>query len=326
MNNLKNSESMSGLAFSARTEPVFSVKDKTDFSTGAGPLSFTGVIDYPLTNDYMFRSVMQSNEKVLKGFLCSLLHLKPGDVRRVQVLNPIELGKKISDKEFILDIRILMNNNTAINLEMQVNNQYNWPERSLVYLSRLFDGLNAGDTYKTVKPAFQIGILNFTLFPKYPEFFSTYKMLNTKNYQKYSDKFTIHVLDLTQIHLAEKGDKDYGLDRWAQLFNALTWEDFKMISADNESMQEAGKTLFTLNANDLIRDLCEAREDYRRTWDGVKLEMEEKDTAIAELKSSNEEKDMFIAELKSSNKEKDLLIVSLKEQLASLQELKNSEN
>ena len=221
--------------------------------------SFTGTIDYPLMNDYMFRSVMQSNENVLKSFLCSLLHLNPDDVWSVQILNPIELGKKISDKDFILDIKILMNNNTSINLEMQVNNQYNWPERSLVYLSRLFDGLNAGDTYRTVKPAFQIGILDFTLFPQRPEFFGTYKMMNVKNYHKYSDKFTIHVLDLTQIHLAVKEDKDYDLDKWARLFNALTWEDFKMISADNKNMQETGETLFTLNGNDRILYLCAAR-------------------------------------------------------------------
>ena len=275
--------------------------------------SFTGTIDYPLMNDYMFRSVMQSNENVLKSFLCSLLHLNPDDVWSVQILNPIELGKKISDKDFILDIEILMNNNTSINLEMQVNNQYNWPERSLVYLSRLFDGLNAGDTYRTVKPAFQIGILDFTLFPQRPEFFGTYKMMNVKNYHKYSDKFTIHVLDLTQIHLAAKEDKKYGLDKWARLFNALTWEDFKMISAGNKSMQEAGETLFALNGDDRIRDRCEAREDYRRTWDGVKQEIEE-------LKSSNRKKDAEITELKSSNMNKDSLICSLEEQVATLRQ------
>ena len=275
--------------------------------------SFTGTIDYPLMNDYMFRSVMQSNENVLKSFLCSLLHLNPDDVWSVQILNPIELGKKISDKDFILDIKILMNNNTSINLEMQVNNQYNWPERSLVYLSRLFDGLNAGDTYRTVKPAFQIGILDFTLFPQRPEFFGTYKMMNVKNYHKYSDKFTIHVLDLTQIHLAAKEDKEYGLDKWARLFKALTWEDFKMISAGNKSMQEAGETLFALNGDDRIRDRCEAREDYRRTWDGVKQEIEE-------LKSSNRKKDAEITELKSSNKNKDSLICALEEQVATLRQ------
>ena len=275
--------------------------------------SFTGTIDYPLMNDYMFRSVMQSNENVLKGLLCSLLHLNPDDIWSVQILNPIELGKKISDKDFILDIKILMNNNTSINLEMQVNNQYNWPERSLVYLSRLFDGLNAGESYKAVKPAFQIGILNFTLFPGYPEFFSTYKMLNIKNYHKYSDKFTIHVLDLTQIHLADNEDKSYSLDKWAQLFNALTWEDFKMISADNKSMQEAGETLFTLNEDDQIRNQCEAREDYRRTWDGVKQDMDELQMKIAELKLSN-------TELKSMNEKKDSLIASLEAQVAELQQ------
>ncbi len=300
MNNLKNSVNMSETASSAGTEPA----------------AMTGAIDYPLMNDYMFRSVMQSNENVLKGLLCSLLHLNPEEVRVVQVLNPIELGEKISDKEFILDIKILMNNNTAINLEMQVNNQYNWPERSLVYLSRLFDGLNKGEAYRAVKPAYQIGILNFTLFPEYPEFFSTYKMLNIKNYQKYSDKFTIHVLDLTQIHLAEKEDKEYQLDRWAKLFNALTWEDFKMISADNEYMQEAGKTLYTLNGDDRIRDRCEALEDYRRTWEGVKQEMEEKDVAIAE-------KDAIIAEKDAAIAEKDAVIVELEAKVARLQQLQN---
>lgn len=288
MNYLKNSDSMPKLA------------------------SFTGAIDYPLMNDYMFRSVMQSNENVLKGLLCSLLHLDPDTVRAVQILNPIELGKKIGDKEFILDIRILMNNHTAINLEMQINNEYNWSERSLVYLSRLFDGLNAGESYKAVKPAFQIGILSFTPFPKYPEFFSTYKMMNTKNYHKYSDKFTLHVLDLTQIHLATEEDKEYDLDRWAKLFGTLTWEDFKMISKGNKSMQEAGETLFMLNANDRVRDLCEAREDYRRTWQGVKEEMEELQTKVEELKSSNEKK---AAEIE----EKDALIASLEAQNAELQ-------
>lgn len=281
MNNLKNSDSMPKLA------------------------SFTGAIDYPLMNDYMFRSVMQSNKNVLKGLLCSLLHLDPANVREVQILNPIELGKKISDKEFILDIKVLMNDNTAIDLEMQINNQYNWPERSLVYLSRLFDGLNAGESYRAVKPAFQIGILNFTPFPGHPEFFSTYKMMNIKNYYKYSDKFTIHVLDLTQIHLADREDKDHDLDKWAKLFRALTWEDFKMISKENKSMQEAGETLFTLNEDDRIRDLCEAREDYRRTWEGVKQEMDE-------LRSSNEEKIAVI-------EKKDNLIASLEAQVAELQ-------
>ena len=272
-----------------------------------------GPVSIPLTNDYMFRACLQKNNKALKGLISSLMHLPVNEIASVEIANPIELGESISDKTFFLDVRIVLNNEALINLEMQVANEYNWPERSLVYLSRLFDGLNAGDTYRTVKPAFQIGILDFTLFPQRPEFFGTYKMMNVKNYHKYSDKFTIHVLDLTQIHLAVKEDKEYGLDKWARLFKALTWEDFKMISAGNKSMQEAGETLFALNGDDRIRDRCEAREDYRRTWDGVKQEIEE-------LKSSNRKKDAEITELKSSNMNKDSLICSLEEQVATLRQ------
>ena len=125
-------------------------------------------------------------------------------------------------------------------------------------------------------------------------------MPNTKNHQKYSDKFTVHVLDLTQVHLARKDDKDQELDRWAKMFTASTWEEFKMISADNKYMEEAGKTLFTLNGDDRIREQCEAREDYRRTWESVKQEIEE---------------------LKALNEKKDALIASLKAQIAELQKL-----
>lgn len=142
--------------------------------------TFSGTIDYPLMNDYMFRSVMQSNKKVLTGLLCSLLHLDPVDIRSVEVLNPIELGKTIENKDFFLDIKILMNDNTVINLEMQLQNEYNWPERSLIYLCRLFDHLNSGDDYVQIKTAFQIGILNFTPFPAHPEFYSIYKLMNKK--------------------------------------------------------------------------------------------------------------------------------------------------
>lgn len=180
------------------------MKSLTNFENMPEPALLTGAIDYPLMNDYMFRSVMQSSEKVLKGLLCALLRLNPEDARAVQILNPIEL-------------------------KMQVNNQYNWPDRSLVYLSRLFDGLNAGESYRAVKPSYQIGILNI------------------ENYQKYSDKFTPHVLDLTPVHLAKKEDKEHELGRWARLFYASTWEDFRMISADNKYMEEAGNSLYNAN-------------------------------------------------------------------------------
>ncbi|WP_170832676.1 PD-(D/E)XK nuclease family transposase [Butyrivibrio sp. INlla16] len=72
------------------------------------------------------------------------------------------------------------------------------PERSLSYLCRNYDTLNHRDSYLNAKTAYQIGLLNFTLFETHPEFYASYKMMNEKSHQIYSDKLQLRVLDLTQ--------------------------------------------------------------------------------------------------------------------------------
>ena len=51
-----------------------------------------GEIPYGMTNDYMFRAVLQSNNKVLRGLICSLLRLSESEVNSVVITNPIVLG------------------------------------------------------------------------------------------------------------------------------------------------------------------------------------------------------------------------------------------
>ena len=53
----------------------------------------TGVIQYNMTNDYMFRYILQKNEKVLRGLICALLNLKPEEITSVELQNPIDLSK-----------------------------------------------------------------------------------------------------------------------------------------------------------------------------------------------------------------------------------------
>ena len=85
----------------------------------------TGVIPYNMTNDYMFRYILQENETVLRGLICALLRLEPKEIIAIEIRNPIDLSKNIAGKDFVLDIKILLNNNQLLNLEMQVENQFN---------------------------------------------------------------------------------------------------------------------------------------------------------------------------------------------------------
>ena len=256
--------------------------------------SATGPLNIPMTNDYLFRALLQRNNHVLKGLICSLLHLHLSKVRSVIINNPIILGESINNKTFFLDISITLNDHTLINLEMQVINEHNWPERSLSYLGRTFDNLNSGEDYSAVRPAVQIGLLDFTLFPNHPEFFSTYQFMNTKNYTIYSDTMRLYVLNLTRIDLATKEDKHYHLDYWASLFKATTWEELKMIAKQDEFINEACATVYQLSQEEMIRLQCEAREDFFRRQRSVQHMMENQEKKMENQKKTIENQNMTI--------------------------------
>ncbi len=287
--------------------------------------SATGPISIPLTNDYLFRAMLQRNNKVLKGLISSLLKLSPDKIHSVIITNPILLGEAISDKEFFLDIALILNDNTLINLELQVINEHNWPERSLCYLCRTYDQLVSGEKYHFSKSAIQIGILDFTLFPEHPEFYATYKLLNIKNHSVYSDKLQLSVLNLNRIDLATKEDIACGLDHWAALFKSNTWEELKMLAKNDDFINEAAETIYQLSSEERVRLQCEAREEFyrrQRTAESRERAMkEELSTTKNELDSTKEQLSSAKDELSSARKQlssKDAEIASLKARIAQL--------
>ena len=282
--------------------------------TLAGYENATGKIDYTFTNNYMFHIILQENELVLKGLVSSLLHLPLEDIRSIVIKNPIIPGTAIDMKEFILDLYITLNNNTELNLEMQVNNLLNWTDRSLSYLCRTFDNLCRGQDYRLTKPAIHIGILDYTLFPNAPEFYATYKLLNIKNHQVFNDKFTLNVLSLKEIEKATAEDKEWGLDIWARFFSAKTWRDIKMLAENNEILTSASKSLYEYNSDWLVRERCRAREDFENQQRSMLTQLAEQEKALAE-------KDNVLAEQSNTITEQAALIASLQ---AQIKELKNT--
>ena len=274
----------------------------------------TGSIDYPFTNDYMFRAILQKDKQVLKALIAALLHLKKESIHDVAITNPIELGAAISDKDFILDIRVNLNNEQLIDLEMQMSNEYNWSERSISYAARSFDQLNSGEEYKEVLPVHSIGFLNFTLFEDQPEFFATYELRNKKTGHLYSSKFSIHVLDLTRTDLATAEDQNYEIDRWAKLFKAKTWEELRMIAKNNPDLLQASNDLYTVNADEIIRQQARARADAE-FWE------RNKNAKIKRLEDTIIEQDNTITENQRLLAEKDAELLRLQKELAKLKQL-----
>lgn len=291
----------------------------TSFETATGP------IDYGFRNDYMFRAILQKSAKTLKGLVGSMLHLHPDEIQSVEITNPIILGENLDSKSFILDINVLLNNHTVINLEMQVNHLFNWTDRSLSYLCRSFDQLSKGQDYGDTKSVIHIGFLDFTPFPEIPEFYSTYRLLNVKNHHLYSDKFTLCVVDLTHIDLATDEDRAYGIDKWASLFKAISWEEIRMAAKNNEYLTEATKTLYTLNSDEMIRRQCQARRDaewyeylVNKKIESLTAELADKNAEIINKDAEIANKDAEIANRDAEIVNKDAEIAALKEKLASV--------
>ena len=266
-----------------------------------------GRLRYTLTNDYLFHIVFQKNEKILSGLIRSLLHLKDEEIIDIKLENPITPGEWIDDKAIILDLLITLNGNRKINIEMQVLNNKDWPERSLTYLCKSFDGLKTGEDYSEVMPVIHIGILDFTLFPDCPEFYAHYAMKNIINNKIYSDKLLLNVLDLTQIDIATQEDIACGLQHWAKLFKAKTWEEIQMLADGCNELEDIVDIVQEALADENIRRQCEARERYERDRTSLynsgrregRIEglMEGIENAIHMMKTANVSKETTIFQL-----------------------------
>lgn len=221
---------------------------------------------YGMRNDYMFHAVLQKNEEVLRNLLATLLEIDEAEIESCHIENPIELGKEIEGKECILDVKLTLNNDKVINIELQVYKQTYWINRSLLYWARTYDNLKSGQDYSMLLPAYHIGILDFTLFENYPKFMAQYQILDVEDGYLYSDKLCIKVLDLTQLEKAkQEPETNKKLLKWASIFKAETLEELEQLASGEEVFENMVVTMKKLSEDEKIRMQCEAREDYERS-------------------------------------------------------------
>lgn len=225
---------------------------------------FSGPIRFRMTNAYLFVAVLQKNREALCCFIAALLHLKRGEIHSLEILNPIILGQDIGKKDCVLDLLVLLNDETKVNLEIQVENEGNWDDRGIYYLSQNLCDLKSGDDYAALKRMVQIGILDFNFPAGNREFYQEYVMMNKKTHRIFSDKMSINVLCLNQLENASQEDRESGLYEWAKVFKATTWEELKVLSEKNKVIQETIVTMAELTDDEKIRQQCLRREKYER--------------------------------------------------------------
>lgn len=88
----------------------------------------------------------------------------------------------------------------------------------------------------------QLGFLDFTLFSEEPEFYATYQIQNVKTGKLYSSKFSIHLVDLSQIELATEEDRA-DAEFWERHTRAQLQKQAAIIQEQEEALQQKDETI-----------------------------------------------------------------------------------
>ncbi len=146
-----------------------------------------------------------------------------------------------------------MNDDTRINIELQIKFFSKWDRRNLFYLAKMFsEDLKIGEKYDKLKQCICISILDFNLTDR-PKYHSIYRLRDEEGHE-FSDLFEIHIIELKKrLNGIEK------VDDWIRLFNAQTEEDLTMIKTKNPGILEAMKELRVMSLGKRLRLMHEER-------------------------------------------------------------------
>ena len=272
------------------------------------PDDATGEIKVTLTNDMMFHCAMQRSKTALKALVCAVKGLDPDDVDDVILLNTIDYSE-YSDKEIILDTRILLKDSTIMNIELQMYSQTFWKKRSVLYLCRSYDTLNGGDDYSQLKETIQVCITDQEFFKdQKKEFFAKFQLLNTRYHYPYSTILSLYVLNLNHTELATEEDIRNGLVHWARIFTAKTWEEIRTIATEYQAAEEVATVMYAVNKDVSERTYFEAHRKYieskvttENALARAKEELAKKDQQLVEKDKTIESLQQQIKELKSKS-------------------------
>ncbi len=201
--------------------------------------------------DFSFKQLMQ-NEEVRKYFISDVLGIPAAEIRSVRLASPFLWKRYSGQKQGILDVRVELNDDRMVNIELQIKMLACWDKRSLFYLAKMFtEELLVGEQFHRLKKCICINLLDFNL-DEDPEYHRIYRLRNEKG-QEYSDLFEMHV-----IELGKKLKGTEPVDEWIRLMNVRTEEELEMISAKNPGLLEAVKEVKVMSLRKGLRALYEA--------------------------------------------------------------------
>ena len=218
----------------------------------------------PLTDDYIFKRVFafEGNESVLKDLLEAILRR---NIKEVTIKNPEIIPYEKDEKRGLLDIKAETDDETVLDIEMQMEDKKNTEERGTLYAGNMITSqLQVGDDYKKLKKSIVIFITNYN-FLKRNSYHSVGKVkfeetlpeeyvdMGYEDEEKIASKYIeFHYIELKKYKRKEPS-KFTKLDQWMCVFTNREGE-MMLAEKENKEIKKAMNTLDFISSDPKERE------------------------------------------------------------------------
>ena len=196
-----------------------------------------------MLNDVFFKSLLcdDRHKELTLNFLNSILNRTGDDAfRDIEFLDkeidPIIETGKVS----ILDIRAKVNDNTYVNVEVQIAKPVDMKKRAMFYWSKLYSyQLGESEDYSLLKDVISINLLNFILFKEHKRCHSSCHITDDFDKNTVIKDFEMHFIELPKFKISDIKRLKKS-EKWFALFsNRCTDEELEEIAMSEPAIKKA---------------------------------------------------------------------------------------
>ncbi|EKS8371552.1 PD-(D/E)XK nuclease family transposase, partial [Bacillus cereus] len=163
-------------------------------------------MNQPLVNlrvDFAFKQLfgVQGQEELLISFLNAILHESLSTpIVSLKIEDPHLHKEYEEDKLSILDILATLQDETKVNIEIQLRNTQEIVKRSLYYWSKLYTSqLEQGMPYRSLRKTIAINLLDFKLFPHYDDMHTVGEFWSRQQKEVLLEDLEIHFIEIPKL-------------------------------------------------------------------------------------------------------------------------------
>ena len=222
-------------------------------------------IKYTVKNDVIFNYLF-SHKDIVKDFLEACLKEK---LDILDVMNQFSLNRAYYDQKIgVLDIRVKVNDDKLVDIEMQRVKEKHFVKRILLYTGAFIRGqLEVGDKYEKLKNTIMISIQEHTMFEDTEDYHTVWKLKDEVHPELGNlEGLEIHFIELEKFRKANP-DMHEKLNQWLALIDTEDKERVDVAMKENEKVKEAINKVDDFMSDEEAREIVRLREKWQMDYD-----------------------------------------------------------